>query len=73
MQHYTGIASKYYFWRTYDRQEIDHVEERDGNLYGYEFKYSPERLKGPPKAWSQNYRNAEFSVITRENFLSFVS
>lgn len=72
-QHYTRTASNYYFWRTYDRQEIDHVEERDGNLYGYEFKYSPGRRKGPPKAWSQNYPNADFSVITRENFLSFVA
>tara|TARA_R110002050_G_scaffold99874_4_gene207060 strand:+ start:6038 stop:6193 length:156 start_codon:yes stop_codon:yes gene_type:complete len=32
------IFSNDYFWRTYDRQEIDLIEERDGQLYGYEFK-----------------------------------
>jgi uncharacterized protein len=35
---YKRIFSNDYFWRTYDQQEIDLVEERDGKLYGYEFK-----------------------------------
>ena len=29
-----------YFWRTYDRKEIDLVEETGGKLYGYEFKWN---------------------------------
>ena len=46
-----------FFWRTYDQQEIDWVEERDGNLFGYEIKWSKKNIKSPPrnvlrKKWS---------------------
>lgn len=72
-QHYTGVHTNNYFWRTYDRQEVDHVEERDGKVFGYEFKFSPAKKIKPPKAWTRAYPDAEYGVITRENFLSFVS
>ena len=35
---YSHSPANIFFWRTYDRQEIDLVEERDGRLHGYEFK-----------------------------------
>lgn len=68
---YKRIHSNDYFWRTYDQQEIDLVEEREGNLYGYEFKFSPKKVKAP-KAWERAYPDAEFSVISKENFLEFL-
>lgn len=37
-QEYKRLSSNNYFWRTYEQQEIDWVEERDGSLFGYEFK-----------------------------------
>ena len=37
-QEYKSLYSNNYFWRTYDHQEIDWIEERGGALYGYEFK-----------------------------------
>lgn len=37
---YARIDANAYFWRTYDGQEIDLVEEREGQLYGYECKWS---------------------------------
>ena len=47
-----------YFWRTYDQQEIDWVEERGGKLYGYEFKWStkkqPNALPGLEKQLSRS-------------------
>jgi len=36
----TGLASNRYFWRTYDKKEIDYIEERDGVLSGFEFKWN---------------------------------
>ncbi len=73
VQHYIGIHSNNYFWRTHDRQEIDWVEERDGKLYGYEFKYSEpsEKIKAP-KAWSEAYPDTYFKVIHKNNFEDFV-
>jgi predicted AAA+ superfamily ATPase len=61
-----------YFWRTYDKKEIDLVEEREGGLYGYEIKWSNVQTK-EPKDWKANYRNAQFEVIHRENYLEFIS
>ncbi len=61
-----------YFWRTYDKQEIDFVEEREGNLFGFEVKFSKKKVKAPA-SWSGNYQNSEFNVITPENFYEWVS
>lgn len=68
---YKRIFANNYFWRTYDRQEIDLVEEREGKLFGYEFKYSPRKQKAP-KAWAEAYPDAEFSVVSKDNFLEFL-
>ena len=44
-QQYNKIFSNNYFWRTYDKKEVDFVEERDGKLFGYEFKWNPRKVK----------------------------
>jgi len=56
-----------YFWRTYDQQEIDWVEERNGGLFAYEFKWSKRKVK-IPKAWLKAYPEAKYHVYTPENF-----
>lgn len=68
---YKRIFSNDYFWRTYDRQEIDLIEDRDGKLYAYEFKWKPKTVKAP-KAWTDAYPDAEFQVISKENFIEFL-
>lgn len=70
-KHYKRIFANDYFWRTYDQQEIDLVEEREGKLFGYEFKYSPRKIKAP-KAWSMAYPESEYKVISRDNFFEFL-
>lgn len=69
---YVGPSANRYFWRTYDRKEIDLVEERGGKLYGYEFKWSNRKKIKPPKDWLNTYDNAKFKVITPENYLEFI-
>jgi len=69
---YERIYANYYFWRTYDQKEIDLVEERDGKLYGYEFKWGNKRVK-EPKLWKETYSNAQYEVINRENYLEFIT
>jgi len=68
---YKRIFSNDYFWRTYDRQEIDLVEDREGKLYAYEFKWKPQKVKAP-KAWADAYPDSGFQVISKENFLDFL-
>ena len=70
-QHYQKIFSNNYFWRTYDKKEVDFVEERSGKLFGYEFKWSPRKYK-IQKEWLATYANASFEIINRENFLTWL-
>jgi predicted AAA+ superfamily ATPase len=69
---YASLHANVYFWRTYDQQEIDFVEEREGKLFGYECKWSLRRRMAPPKSWSAAYPEAEFVVITPDNYVDFV-
>jgi len=62
-----GFKTNYYFWRTYDKQEVDLVEDRGGKLRGWEIKWSG-RDKKPPRAWS-SYKNASWKIINRDNYL----
>jgi len=71
MQQYQMIFSNNYFWRTYDQKEVDFVEERDGKLFGYEFKWNPRKVK-IQKEWLATYPNASFEVINKDNFLSWI-
>jgi len=66
-QEYRRISSNNYFWRTYEQQEIDWVEERDGSLFGYEFKWKEEKIKIPTQ-WKSAYPDASFEMININNF-----
>ncbi len=69
---YKQIYANQYFWRTWDQKEIDLVEERDGKLYGYEIKWNTHKKVKPPKLWLESYPEAEFKIISPENYLDFV-
>jgi hypothetical protein len=69
---YGSIYANVYFWRTYDGQEVDLVEEREGRLFGYECKWSATRRVTAPRSWLGAYPEAEFAVITPENYLDFI-
>ena len=71
-QKYSRMIVNNFFWRTYDQQEIDWVEEREGNLFGYEFKWNSRKIVKPPKAWINAYPGTEFQVINQENYLNWV-
>ena len=66
-QEYRRISSNNYFWRTYEQQKIDWVEERDGSLFGYEFKWKEEKVKIPTQ-WKSAYPDASFELININNF-----
>lgn len=70
---YKHIHGYSYFWRTYEQKEIDLIEEREGKLFPYEFKWSTKNEVLPPKSWMLTYPQAEdFSVINPNNYLDFI-
>jgi len=70
-QHNNRMSVNNYFWRTYDKQEIDMIEERDGKLYGCEFKWSINNNK-PPAAWLKAYPSAKYNVYNQFNYKDWV-
>lgn len=71
-QAYHHIEANNYFWRTYQQQEIDWVEDKEGVLCGYEFKWKAAKVK-PPSDWLRDYANASFLVIHQDNYLDFIA
>jgi predicted AAA+ superfamily ATPase len=60
-----------YFWRTKQQQEVDFVEETEGQITGYEFKWNPKHTKRLPQTFIQTYQSQGFCII-RENFREFI-
>jgi hypothetical protein len=69
---YKRELSSRFFWRTHTGAELDYVEEKDGGMHGYEFKFG--FVYGSlPKAWVETYPGATAKVINLENYLSFLT
>ncbi len=71
-QNYDNILVYNYFWRTYDQQEIDWIEDRGGRLYGYEFKWNSNKKGRVPGAWKSAYPDAEYKIINPKNYDDFL-
>lgn len=63
-----GFKTNYYFWRTYDKQEVDLVEDKGGKLSGFEIKWGGKDKK-PPRGWS-SYKDSSWQIINRDNYLT---
>ncbi|MGB3852425.1 MAG: hypothetical protein WA958_20845 [Tunicatimonas sp.] len=72
VQKYRRMLVYNYFWRTYDQQEIDWVEDRGGQLRAYELKWRPSKKVKEPVAWKKGYESTVFEVIHCDNYLSWV-
>jgi predicted AAA+ superfamily ATPase len=64
-----GIYPTYYFWRTYDKQEVDLIELVDGNINAFECKYKKENLTNSLFEFQKNYKESEIYLVNKENLL----
>ena len=71
--HFLRVFKNYYFWRTYNQKEIDLVEEYNGKLEAFEFKWKPKKNVKPPKDFLTAYPEAGFTVINNKNYFDFIS
>jgi len=69
---YEENFSNNYFWRNYNQQEIDYIEEYDWKLHCFEFKYWTKKAK-IPKIFSETYKNLSFNLINQENYFKFLN
>jgi predicted AAA+ superfamily ATPase len=69
---YLKQQTEYYFWRTYDQQEIDLVEITNKKMSAFEFKFSSKKTPKQPIAFSKAYSDATFEVINDKTYLDFI-
>lgn len=68
---YRQTPASFYFWRTHTGAELDCVEEKDGGLCGFEFKWGKKIAKAPD-SWGVSYPDSNFKCVNSENFLDFI-
>jgi hypothetical protein len=61
-----------WFWRTKQQNEIDYIEERNGKLSAYEFKWNPDSKIRKPITFMNAYPEADFKIIHKDNFEDFL-
>ena len=69
---YNTYYGKSYFWRTQQQQEIDYIEDFDGVLHTYEFKWSTTKLPRLTETFAKNYPDHTFAIVTPDNYQDFV-
>jgi hypothetical protein len=69
---YNRIATNRFFWRNHAQQEIDYIEERNGEIHAFEFKWNSKAKARFSKSFTNAYNPTTTSVIHRENYLSFI-
>lgn len=70
---YNGFYGRSYFWRNKQKAEIDYVEEIDGKIYAFEFKWNPKAKAKFPEAFTNSYKPENTEVIHRENFWQWLN
>lgn len=69
---YNAFYGKSYFWRTQQQQEVDYIEDYDGVLHTYEFKWSSTKQPRLTETFAKNYPDHTFTVVNPDNYQDFV-
>jgi predicted AAA+ superfamily ATPase len=62
-----------YFWRTKQQQEIDYLEEEDGIIRAYEFKWTEKKTNRIPLTFTNAYPESVTSFVNTSNYLDFLN
>jgi hypothetical protein len=66
--HYEKLYCNTFFWRTTQQQEIDYIEEANGKMTAYEFKWNPSKKAKISSTFTKAYPNTEIKTVNKENF-----
>jgi len=70
---YHEINATRYFWRTHAQQEVDYVEERNGQISAFEFKWNRTAKARIPKTFTNAYPDSQTMIVTPDNFQQFLA
>lgn len=65
-------SKNYYFWRNYSKHEVDFIEEYDGILTGFEFKYAKDKIQKGSYNFIEQYPNSTLKLINKDNIIDFL-
>ncbi|MDR2938348.1 MAG: ATP-binding protein [Prevotellaceae bacterium] len=68
----SGKYANLYFWRTYDAQEVDLIEEKNGVISAVEMKWGKKQPQAPV-AFAKSYPQATYQVVNRSNYLNWIN
>lgn len=66
------IDAKMYFWRTTAQQEIDYLEEVNGELKAFKFKWNPNKKVTFPLTFTKNYAVTTYAGIHPKNYEEYL-
>ena len=70
---YQDSFTRSWFWRTQQQKEIDYLEEEDGQLRAYEFKWNEHKANAKcPVSFTTSYPDAIYKVVTPQNVDEFL-
>ena len=69
---YDQTFSNQWFWRTKTQHEVDYIEESDGVISAFEFKWNPKKVVQAPQSFITAYPGSIFCCITPENIEDFL-
>ena len=71
--HYSDRLVKSYFWRTTEKQEIDYIEETNGELHLFEMKWNEKKQAAKvPNLFVEKYHPNQINIVTSANYLNFL-
>jgi hypothetical protein len=62
-----------YFWRTYQKEEIDLIEESEGRLIAFECKYNTRKKVVFPEAFKESYPGSGQIIINPDTFWKYLT
>jgi len=69
--HYSSNTPNTYFWRTHDQAEIDYIEEYNGIMNAFEFKWKNAKVRFPD-SFKNAYPNHTLRLVNQDNFDEFI-
>lgn len=71
--HYSNNYANRYFWRTKNQQEIDYIEDKDGQISGFEFKLNNLKKFKVSSTFMNAYPEAKVKLFSQENYEDFLT
>ncbi|MDD3321889.1 MAG: ATP-binding protein [Paludibacter sp.] len=71
--HYNRTFSRCFFWRSFQQQEIDLIEQENGELRAYELKWNVKKMATVPKTFTNNYNLKANFTVTPHNYFDFLT